>query len=78
MMDEQLRISDFIIDQNNQYIVAAKPAGMPVVPDKSGDNNLKNILEAYSKHDLHVITRIDRPVSGLCLFAKGLPKIKFF
>ena len=70
-METTHRISDFILDQNNQYIVAIKPGGMPAVPDKSGDSNLKNILEAYSKHDLHVITRIDRPVSGLCLFAKS-------
>ena len=70
-METKHRISDFILDQNNQYIIAVKPGGMPVVPDKSGDNNLKNILEAYSKHDLHIITRIDRPVSGLCLFAKS-------
>ena len=70
-METKHKISDFILDQNNQYIIAVKPSGMPVVPDKSGDNNLKNILEAYSKHDLHVITRIDRPVSGLCLFAKS-------
>jgi 23S rRNA pseudouridine1911/1915/1917 synthase len=65
------QISDFILDHNNQYIVAAKPGGMPCVPDQSGDANLKNMLEAYSKHDLHIITRTDRPVSGLSLFAKS-------
>ena len=70
-MSETHSISNFILDHNNQYIVAIKPAGMPIVPDQSGDPNLKNILEAYSKHDLHVISRIDRPVSGLALFAKS-------
>ena len=70
-MENNLRISDFILDHNNQYIVAVKPAGMPSVPDQSGDPNLKNLLEAYSKHDLHIVTRIDRPVSGLALFAKS-------
>lgn len=71
MTDKQYRISDFILDHNNQYIVAAKPGGMPSVPDQTGDSNLKNMLEAYSKHDLHIITRTDRPVSGLSLFAKS-------
>ncbi|MEM9547124.1 MAG: RNA pseudouridine synthase [Bacteroidota bacterium] len=70
-MENKLQISDFILDHNNQYIIADKPCGMPIVPDQSGDKNLKNILEAYSKHDLNVITRIDRPVSGLALFAKS-------
>lgn len=70
-MSDQLQISDFIVDNNNQYIVASKPSGMPIVPDQSGDGNLKNILEAYTKHNLHIITRIDRPVSGLSLFAKS-------
>ena len=65
------QISDFILDHNNQYIVAIKPGGMPSVPDQSGDSNMKNLLEAYSKHDLHIITRTDRPVSGLLLFAKS-------
>lgn len=70
-MTNKHQISDFILDHNNQYIVAAKPGGMPSVPDQSGDSNLKNMLEAYSKHDLHIITRTDRPVSGLSLFAKS-------
>ncbi len=70
-MTNKYQISDFILDHNNQYIVAAKPGGMPSVPDQSGDSNLKNMLEAYSKHDLHIITRTDRPVSGLSLFAKS-------
>jgi len=65
------QISDFILDHNNQYIVAAKPGGVLSAPDKSGHANLKNMLEAYSKHDLHIITRTDRPVSGLSLFAKS-------
>lgn len=70
-MADKNKITDYILDQNNQYIVAVKPGGMPSAPDKSGDTNLKNMLEAYSKHDLHIITRTDRPVSGISLFAKS-------
>lgn len=65
------QISDLILDHNNQFIVAVKPSGMPSAPDQTGHANLKNMLEAYSKHDLHIITRTDRPVSGLSLFAKS-------
>ena len=65
------QISDLILDHNNQFIVAVKPSGMASAPDQTGHANLKNMLEAYSKHDLHIITRTDRPVSGLSLFAKS-------
>ncbi|MEE9437702.1 MAG: RNA pseudouridine synthase [Saprospiraceae bacterium] len=70
-MKDFLKISDLIIENNNQYIIANKPAGMPCVPDKTGDKNLKNYLEAYSKHDLYIITRIDRPISGITIYAKS-------
>ena len=70
-MINKLQISDLILDHNNQFIVAVKPGGMSSAPDQTGHANLKNMLEAYSKHDLHIITRTDRPVSGLSLFAKS-------
>ena len=70
-MTDKHKISDYILDHNNQYIVAAKPCGMSSSPDQTGDANMKNMLEAYSKHDLHIITRTDKPVSGLSLFAKS-------
>ena len=70
-MQDFFEISDLIVDNNNQYIVALKLAGMPCVPDKSEDKNLKNLLESYAKHDLYIINRIDRPVSGLALFANN-------
>jgi len=70
-MSDFFEISDLIVDNNNQYIIANKLAGMPCVPDKSEDKNLKNLLESYAKHDLYPITRIDRPVSGLIIFAKN-------
>ena len=77
-MQDFFEISDLIVDNNNQYIVALKLPGMPCVLDKSGDKNLKNLLESYAKHDLHIINRIDRPVSGLALFAKNTTAANFF
>lgn len=70
-MNKFEKISELIIENNNQFIIAVKIAGMPSVPDKTGDKNLKNLLESYLKHDLYVITRLDRPVSGIMLFAKS-------
>lgn len=64
------KISDLIITQNNQFIAMNKPCGMSVQEDQSGDASLHRIAMAYCKHDLYLVHRLDRPVSGIVLFAK--------
>jgi 23S rRNA pseudouridine1911/1915/1917 synthase len=65
-----MNISEHIIFQNHHFVVANKPAGMPVQGDPTGDMPLITLLEQYCKVPLFVLNRIDRPVSGLVLFAK--------
>jgi 23S rRNA pseudouridine1911/1915/1917 synthase len=65
------KISDLVIHQSNQLIALNKPAGMSVQEDQSGDASLHRIAMAYCKHDLYVIHRIDRPTSGVVVFAKN-------
>jgi len=63
---------------DNHVLALAKPAGMPSVPDASGDESLLDWAKAWIKreHDkpgavfLGVVHRLDRPVSGLVLFAR--------
>lgn len=63
---------------DNHLIVCIKPAGMPVVPDESGDESLLDqakawIAKEYKKPGavfLGVVHRLDRPVSGVVLFAR--------
>jgi 23S rRNA pseudouridine1911/1915/1917 synthase len=57
--------------KNNQLIAFAKPAGIAVQPDDTGDTSLQQQAEAYCQHPLHVLHRIDRPVSGVVLFGKS-------
>lgn len=59
------------IYKNNQLIAFNKPAGIAVPPDKTGDTSLQEMAEAYCQHPLHAIHRIDRPVSGVVLFARS-------
>ncbi len=59
-----------IIYKNNQFLAVNKPAGTPVQADKTGDQALQQLAEAYCHHTLHLVNRLDRPVSGLTLFAK--------
>lgn len=60
-----------VLYKNNQLIAVDKPAGIAVQPDKTGDTPLQQLVEAYCKHPLHAVHRIDRPVSGLVLFARS-------
>ena len=73
-MPEQLRFpgrpGDWVLYKDNQLIAFNKPAGMPSVPDKKKSTNLLQVGAAYTRHDLYPIHRLDRPVSGVVLFAK--------
>lgn len=64
------RIGDLVLYKNNQLIAFNKPAGIPVQADKTGDKALINLAEIYSQSKLHLIHRLDRPTSGVVLFAK--------
>jgi 23S rRNA pseudouridine1911/1915/1917 synthase len=64
-------IRDHILYNNQQLIAANKPAGIGALPDKTGDKSLQDLLEIYCKHKLFPVHRIDRPVSGVILYAKN-------
>lgn len=63
-------IGDWVIFKNNQLIAFNKPAGLPVQPDKTGDKSLLQLGEIFCKSKLFPIHRLDRPASGVILFAK--------
>lgn len=64
------RISDWILHKDNQLIAFNKPAGLAVQPDKTGDPSLLGLGAAYIRHDLYLIHRLDRPVSGVVLLGQ--------
>lgn len=63
-------IGDLVLYKNNQFIAFNKPAGIPTQSDKSGDKALLAYGEQYCKHTLYLAQRLDRPASGVCVFAK--------
>ncbi len=67
---------NLIIYQNDELIIANKPSCIPVQPDLSGDDSLLEVLEKELRCSLHLINRIDRPVSGLVMIAKNGPTQK--
>lgn len=75
-----------VVYEDNHIIIVAKESGEIVQGDKTGDTPLSEtvkqyIKEAYAKPGnvfLGVVHRLDRPVSGLVLFArtsKALPRL---
>ena len=64
-------IGDLVIYKNNQLIALNKPAGIPVQSDKTGDKSLLQLAEIYCKSKLFLVHRIDRPASGVVIFAKN-------
>ena len=67
-----------ILFEDNHLIVVNKRCGDLVQPDPNGDSALENEIKAFIKERdnkpfdvfLGVVHRIDRPVSGVVLFAK--------
>lgn len=61
-----------VLYQDDHYIVVNKPSGMLVHPYKSQSNertHLMKYVKEQTGHYLYPIHRIDRPVSGIVIFA---------
>jgi 23S rRNA pseudouridine1911/1915/1917 synthase len=67
-----------IVFCDNHILVANKPAGLLTQPDDSGGESLEAFAKRWAKKEyskpgnvfLHAVHRLDRPVSGLVLFAR--------
>ena len=64
-------IGELVLYKNNQLIALNKTCGVAVQPDRSTDKSLFDLAEIYTSSKLHLIHRVDRPVSGVVLFAKN-------
>jgi len=67
-----------IIFEDNHIIIVQKEAGIPTQADETEDTSLFEMVQTYIKHKynkpgdvyLGLVHRVDRPVSGLVMFAK--------
>lgn len=62
--------AEWILFEDKSIIAVNKPAGLPVHPDKTGDSSLMEQVAAHTNTSVHLLHRVDRPVSGVVLFAK--------
>jgi len=67
-----------VLRADNHLCVVAKPAGLPCVPDESGDPSLFDAVKEWIQREkqkpgavyLGIVHRLDRPVSGVVVFAR--------
>lgn len=56
---------------SDEFLVAVnKPSSVAVQPDKTGDVSLMDLLKENLGSEVFLVHRLDRPVSGLVLFAR--------
>jgi len=73
-----------ILYEDNHLIAINKPAGLLVQGDRTGDECLADLVKAYIKTTynkpgdvyLGIVHRLDRPVSGVVLFARTSKALK--
>jgi RluA family pseudouridine synthase len=79
-----ISVPKHIIYEDQYILVIDKPAGLMVEPDRNGHPNLLQQVRTYLKSSLSAgeevyaqhIHRLDRPVSGIILFAKQRSVLK--
>ncbi len=71
MWTEEYSTSDLLIYEDKDIIVVNKPSGINTQDDQTGDLSLMSWIEKIKNRRLHIINRIDRPVSGIVLFSKN-------
>ena len=64
-------LKDYIVYEDQYFICINKKAGVLSQPGKNEDISVQKLLEVKLKHDVFILNRLDRPVSGLILFAKS-------
>jgi 23S rRNA pseudouridine1911/1915/1917 synthase len=66
-----MNLKDWILYEDDAFIAVNKPALLPTQPDLTGAVSLLDFLDAHLDKKSYLLHRIDRPTSGVVLFAKN-------
>lgn len=83
-MSFSITVADHVLFEDDYILAVDKPAGLMVEPDRNGYANLLQQVRKYLKGSSNVgdevyaqhIHRLDRPVSGVVIFAKQRAVLK--
>jgi len=80
-ISEKAKYDDFIIEDNDNFVVINKPSGIPV---QSGTKSFKNIIDALRKTKYFenakpfIVHRLDKDTSGILIVAKNREYAQLF
>ena len=80
-ISEKAKYDDFIIEDNENFIVINKPSGIPV---QSGTKSFKNVIDALRKTKYFenakpfIVHRLDKDTSGILIVAKNREYAQLF
>jgi 23S rRNA pseudouridine1911/1915/1917 synthase len=66
-----MRLTDFLIFENDDLIVLNKPPGLLSIPDREGKEVSLKILIQEKYQQIFIVHRLDRDTSGIIVFAKN-------
>ena len=77
--EDKFKLNDIPLDilyEDEYLLIVNKPANMPTHPSSDNyDNTLSNAVASYLKkqgiYNIHIITRLDKNTTGICIFAKN-------
>ncbi len=77
--EDKFTIKDEPIDilyEDEYLLIVNKPSNMPTHPSTDNyENTLSNIVASYLKkqgiYNIHIVTRLDKNTTGICIFAKN-------
>src|SRR6185436_1322106 len=66
-----MKLKDWLIFENSDFVVINKPSGLLSIPDREGQElSLKDLLKK-EYGEIFTVHRLDRGTSGVILFAKN-------
>jgi 23S rRNA pseudouridine955/2504/2580 synthase/23S rRNA pseudouridine1911/1915/1917 synthase len=66
-----MRLTDFLVFENDDFIVLNKPPGLLSIPDREGKEISLKILLQEKYQQIFIVHRLDRDTSGIIVFAKN-------
>ncbi len=72
-----MKISEFIIAENEDWVALNKPSGLLSIPDREGKEISLKILLKEKYGEIFTVHRLDKDTSGLIVFAKNETAHKF-
>ena len=66
-----MKVAEFIVFENDDFVALNKPSGLLSIPDREGKEVSLKVLLKEKYGNIFTVHRLDRDTSGLIVFAKN-------